>query len=502
MLELKHETIQLKDDGIYFNSFTLLDAGKNSAIIDGTVKMKQFKDFVFNLHVNMKDFLLFNTTLKDNKEFFGRMIVDSKIDVKGPMALPVVNAEIKMKKGSNFTFAVPEEKLTTYKGEDVVEFEDSLKLNSILYKTGGKAVSKTNFTGFDLTSVIQIDKDATLRLLMDPSTTDSLEVKGKAALSLTMDRSGKMSLTGTYNLDEGSYLVSFESIIKRKFKINSGSTIIWNGNPMDAEISINATYSVRASPIDLVADQMSGLSQVDKSAYKQKFPFLILLKLRGEILHPEISFEIQLAQEDKGILGGAVNAKLNLLSEDPSALNKQVFALLVLNRFIQENPFQSDANNGASSIVRATAGKLLSEQLNQLSSKVAPGVGLNFDIQSYDDYSSGQAEGRTQVELGLKKQLFNERLSVQVGGTVDVEGAKAKQNSPSDITSDVTVEYKMSKDGRYRLKGFRQNKYEGAIDGLLIETGMGVSYVHDFNQWKDFFRAPKKVKVTNPDKQK
>ena len=501
-LELKHETIKLKEDGIYFNSFTLLDAGKNSAIIDGTVKMKRFKDFVFNLHVNTKDFLLFNTTFKDNKVYFGRMIVDSEIDVSGPMALPVVNAEIKMKKGSNFSFAVPEEKLTTDKGEDVVEFEDSLKLNAILYKTGEKAASKTNFTGFDLSSVIQIDKDATLRLLMDPSSTDSLVVKGEAALSLTIDRSGKLSLTGAYNLDDGSYLVSFGTIIKRKFEINSGSTIIWNGNPLDAEISINATYSVRASPIDLVADQVSGLSQVDKSAYKQKFPFLILLKLRGEILRPEISFEIQLAPEDKGILGGAVNAKLNLLNEDPSALNKQVFALLVLNRFIQENPLQSDANAGASSIVRTTVGKLLSAQLNQLSSKVVPGVELNFDIQSYDDYSSGQAEGRTEVELGLKKELFNERLSVQIGGTVDVEGSKAEQNSASDITSDVTVEYKLTQDGRYRLKGFRHNQYEGAIDGLLIETGMGVSYVRDFNKWKDFFRAPKKAKVTNLEKQK
>jgi translocation and assembly module TamB len=500
-LELKHETIQLKDDGIYFNSLTLLDAGKNSAIIDGTVKMKLFKDFVFDLHVNTKDFLLFNTTLNDNKVFFGRMIVDSEIDVNGPLALPVVNAEIKMKKGSNFTFAVPEEKLTTDKGEDVVEFEDSFKLNSILYKTGEKAASKTNFPGFDLSSVIQIDKDATLRLLMDPSNTDSLVVKGEAALSLTMDRSGKMSLTGAYDIDEGSYLVSFESIIKRKFEISSGSTIIWHGNPLDAEISINANYSVRASPIDLVADQMSGLSQVDKSAYKQKFPFQILLKLRGEILHPEISFEIQLAPEDKGILGGAVNAKLNLLNDDPSALNKQVFALLILNRFIQENPLQSDANIGTSSIVRTTVGKLLSAQLNQLSSKVVQGVELNFDIQSYDDYSSGQAEGRTQVELGLKKELFNERLSVQIGGTVDVEGAKAEQNSASDITSDVTVEYKMTKDGRFRLKGFRHNQYEGAIEGLLIQTGMGVSYVHDFNKWKDFFRAPKKAKV-NPEKHK
>lgn len=502
-LELKNETIQLKDDGIYFDSFTLLDAGQNSAIIDGSVQMKQFKDFVFNLHVNTTDFLVFNTTSKDNKVFFGRMVVDSEIDVNGPMELPVVNAEIKMKKGSNFTFAVPEEKLTTDKGEDVVEFEDSLKLNPILTKNGEKATSKTGFTGFDLSSVIQIDKEATLKLLIDPSTTDSLVVKGEAALSLTMDRSGKMSLTGAYNLDEGSYLVSFESIVKRRFEINSGSTIIWHGDPLDGEISINATYTVRASPIDLVADQMSGsgLSQVEKSAFKQKFPFLVQLKLRGAILQPEISFEIQLPPEDKGILGGAVNAKLIVLNEDPSALNKQVFALLILGRFIQENPLQSDANIGASSIVRSTVGKLLSAQLNQLSSNLVSGVELNFDIQSYDDYSSGQAEGRTEVELGIKKQLFDERLSVQVGGTVDVEGAKAQQNSPSDITSDVTVEYKITEDGRYRLKGFRHNQYEGAIDGLIIETGMGISHVRDFNKWKDFFRAPKKAKVTKPEKQ-
>ncbi|MDP1622721.1 MAG: translocation/assembly module TamB domain-containing protein [Bacteroidales bacterium] len=499
-LELKHETIQFTKDEIYFKSFTLADGDKHTAIIDGTVHMKQFTDFIFDLHVTMKDFLLFNTTAKENKEFFGRMVIDSKIDVTGPMKLPVVIAKIRMKKGSNFTFAVPEEKLTTDKGEDVVEFIDSLKPNSILYKEEKKVKYKSRFTGFDLSSVIEIDKHATLRLLMDPASEDSLVVRGEAALSLTMDRSGKISLTGIYNLDEGSYLVSFQSVIKRKFDINPGSTIIWNGDPLDAEISINATYSVRASPIDLVANQVSGISEVDKSAYKQTYPFWILLKLRGEILHPEISFEIQLPPKNKGIIGGAVNAKLNLLNENPSELNKQVFALLVLGRFIQENPLQTDANGGVSNVFRSTVGNFLSTQLNKLSSNFVPGVELNFDIQSYDDYSTGQAQGRTQVGIGLKKQLFNERLTVQIGGAVDVEGTKATQNSASDITSDVTIEYKLSKDGRYRLKGFRNNLYEGAIEGQIIETGIGVSYVRDFNKWRELFRTPVKTKVNLQEK--
>lgn len=499
-LELKHETVQLTKDGIYLKSFTLLDATKHTAIIDGTVHMKKYKDFIFDLLVTTNDFLLFNTTVKDNELFFGRMVIDSKIDVNGPMTFPLVTAKIKLKKGSNFTFVVPEEKMTTDKGEDVVEFTDSLKRNSILYKEVGKVRQKTRISGFDLSSVIEVDKQATLRLLLDPASTDSLVMRGEAALSLTMDKSGKLSLTGAYNLNEGSYLVSFQSVIKRKFEINPGSTIIWNGDPLDAEISINATYTMRASPIDLVADQMSGMSEVDKSAYKQTYPFWVLLKLRGEILHPSISFEIQLPPKNKGILGGAVNAKLNLLNEDPSALNKQVFALLILGRFIQENPLQTDANSGVSNVVRSTVGSFLSAQLNQLSSKFVPGVELNFDIQSYDDYSSGRLQGRTQVGIGLKKELFNERVSVQVGGTVDVEGTRATQNSASDITSDVSIEYKLSKDGRYRLKGFRNNLYEGAIEGQIIETGAGVSYVRDFNKWKELFKKPAAKEVVDPEK--
>ena len=491
-LELKHETIELKKDGIYFNSFTMLDKNQHKAVIDGSVQMKQFSDYLFALKVNTTDFLLFNTTLKDNQNFFGRMIIDSKINVNGSMNLPVVDAKVKMKKGSNFTFSVPEDQLTTDKGEDVVEFLNPVQLNPILTRGENKTKQTSGMTGFDLASIIEIDKEATLRLLMDPTSTDSLVVKGEAALSFTMDQSGKMSLTGAYNLNDGSYLVSLESVIKKQFAIKAGSTIIWNGDPMDATISIDATYTVRASPIDLVTDQLTGLSDADRGAYKQRYPFLVLLKLRGEILKPEISFEIQLLPQDKGIFGGAVNQKLTMLNVDESSLNKQVFALLVLGRFIQENPFQSEAAGGTSTIIRSTVSKFLSAQLNQLSSKVIPGMELNFDIQSYEDYQTGQAQGRTQVEIGVKKQLFNERLSVELGGAVDVEGAKASQNTASEITSDVTVEYKLTKDGIFRMKGFRHNQYEGAIEGQLVETGVGLVFVRDFNRWNRLFKSRKK----------
>ncbi len=492
-LHLSNETIRFNAGGIWFNSFTLTDADQNKATIDGSVQMKSFSDFVFDLRVDATDFLLLNTNSGDNENYYGRMIIDSRININGPVALPVINGRVRIKRGSNFTFVAPEERITSDRGEDVVEFNNPKTINPILYRDEKPELPATGFSGFDLSTIVEIDKQATLRLLIDPTSTDSLVVRGEAALSFSIDRSGKMSLTGAYNLNEGSYLVSLESVVKRRFDILPESTIIWNGDPLDAVISVNARYAVRAAPYDLVAYQMSGLTAAESGGYKQQYPFWVLLKLEGGILQPVISFEIQLPPDEKGILGGAVAQKLNLLNEDESALNKQVFALLVLGRFIQENPLQT-STGGASTLVRSTVGKFLSAQLNQLTSIIVPGVELNFDIQSFEEYQSGQAEGRTQVEIGIKKQLFDERLSVQFGSSIDVEGKRVRQNQATEIASDVKIEYRLTKDGRYRMKGFRHNQYEGVIEGQLVETGIGFVYVRDFNWWNNLFsRQRKKV---------
>ncbi|MEO5570450.1 MAG: translocation/assembly module TamB domain-containing protein [Bacteroidia bacterium] len=492
-LHLKNEKIEIKPSGIYFNNFTIEDEENHSAQINGAVTMKQFSDFGFALSVITNDFLVFNTTEKDNKQYYGRMIIDSRINIKGTPDFPEVDSKIKLKDGSNFTFAVPEKKLTTDRGEDVVLFIDSLKFNPIITRNEKVEIQKTELKGFDISSDIEVDNKATLRLLIDPTTKDSLVVKGDAALSFSLDPSGKISLTGTYSLTEGSYIVSLQSFLKKKFAIEPGSTISWNGDPLDADVNINAVYTIRTSAIDLVADQISGLSDADKNSYRERLTFLVYLKMKGALLQPELSFEIQLPPEDKGALNGSVNAKLNLLNEDQSALNKQVFALLVLGRFIQENPLESAGKgNATASLARNSVSSFLSAQLNQLGSKVLPGVELNFNVQSYDDYTSGDAEGRTEVEIGLRKQLFHERLSVQVGGTVDVEGAKATENTASNITGNVSLEYKLTEDGRYRLKGYSENVYDDPIEGQLVETGGGILYTRDFDRWKEFFTRPKK----------
>lgn len=493
-LYMKNEKIVIDNNGLHLKSFTILDKNMQPAIINGSIYAKNLRDIKFDINMKTNDFLLLNTVKNTNADYYGTLVVDSKIKLRGTPAHPVISSSVKLKNKSYFTFAVPESKLTTDKGEGVVLFIDSTKFNPILTRNQKKEEQKSTIRNLDISSTIEIDKRAILKLMLDPASEDSLVVRGSAALSFALDPSGKISLTGLYNVEDGSYMVSMENLLKRQFRISPGSTITWNGDPLDATINLNAYYSIRTSPVDLVADQ---LPPSERNQFRQRFPFLVNLHLKGALLAPEISFEIQLPPSDRGAMNGMLHARLEQLKENPNALNKQVFALLVLGRFIQENPLETEGSGGTEAAARTTVGNFLSAQLNKLTSNAVPGVDINFDVQSYDDYSTGNAQGRTEVGVGVSKQLFNDRVSVQVGGSVDVEGERAKQNTATDIAGDVTVEYKITKDGRYRLKGFRLNQYTGALEGQLIQTGAGLLYTRDFESWLQLITKEVKEKKEN-----
>ncbi|HEX6892856.1 MAG TPA: translocation/assembly module TamB domain-containing protein, partial [Chryseolinea sp.] len=136
--------------------------------------------------------------------------------------------------------------------------------------------------------------------------------------------------------------------------------------------------------------------------------------------------------------------------------------------------------------------KLLTEQLNRLSENIK-GIELSFDVKSYEDYTTGEAQGQTEVQLGVSKSLLDDRLVVKVSGNVDIEGNATNQNSFTDYIGDLALEYKLTEDGRFRITGFRNNNYD-IISGELIETGAGLIYIKDYNALRELFKANAKTK--------
>jgi translocation and assembly module TamB len=496
-LHVNDGKLLLESKKIRFNSFTLIDSLNNKAKIDGYVDIQNLKSILFDLQVNTDNFLALHTTVEDNPLYFGTIYLDSDIKLKGTTDHPVINAKIGLNKGTMITYVKPEN-ISKDDGKGIVEFIDTIQTQKAIMTRKKAAAEVTTTKGVTLQAVIDFDKDAELKMLVDRVAGDSLYVKGSGKLEFSLDEGGKTNLVGKYKINDGGYHLTINDFIKKNFAIAKGSSVTWSGDVTDPYVDIKAVYKIKASPVDLVEDQLTGADQLERNKYRTLMTFLVDLKMIGFVSTPEISFDIEQPANERGALNGAVNAKLSQLRSDESQLNKQVFALLTLNRFISEDPLESNGAGGLSSTSRASASRILTQQLSNLSEKYVKGVDLNLGVNSYEDYSSGQEEGRTQLQLGVSKKLLNDKVTVQVGGNVDIEGEKAKQNNASDVAGNISIEYKLTEDGRYKLKGFRENEYENPIEGELTKTGFGVIYRRNYNKLKELFSKPQpKKKVKN-----
>jgi hypothetical protein len=431
--------------------------------------------------------------------YYGTVILDSDISVSGDDAKPVIRMKAQLDKGTDLAFVLPESETGVQQRYGIVRFLDVKNpSNAIMTRRKPSTGSPRDTTGtghssIDLTANVEVNKESRLRILIDPISGDSLVIRGEATFSVGVDPSGKLAVTGRYEIVDGSYQLSFGQFIRREFAIQKGSSLTWFGSVTEANVDITAIYTVKTSALDLIQDQLVGLSQEERNKYKQAVPIQVYLKIDGKLLAPNIHFRLDLPPENRGALGGSIYAKLNELNNQESELNKQVFALLVLGRFISSNPLASAADGGFSGLARSSVSQILTEQLNRLSEKFIPGVGLSVGIESYQDYSTGTAEGRTQLQLALSKQLFDERVTVQVGGNADLEGQRSQQNALNNFAGDIKVAYKMTEDGRWVLQVFRQNTNAGAIEGDVVETGVGIVFTIDYDKLTGFTLTPVSV---------
>ncbi|RZJ81967.1 MAG: translocation/assembly module TamB [Flavobacterium sp.] len=492
------QEITFNNEGITFDDFTLIDSLGKKAIIDGNIFTTDFKNIRFGLDIRTNNFRAINSTAADNDMIYGTVYLTSNIKVRGDLNQPDVNMNVRVDKGTKFFYALPTSDPSIIEQEGIVQFvdKDAPPFNGEKALTTD-SVSKSPLKGLNLVATITTDPEAELNVVVDPQNGDQLNIRGEANLNATIDPSGKISMTGRYEVVDGSYSLTVAPLGKRPFKIVAGSTIIWTGEPTAATVNLTALYEVMAAPIDL-------LNEPENVQAKTKLPFQVYLYMKDELLKPSISFKIELPENERtSAIGSLAQTRLNIINRDESELNKQVFALLALNRFIANNPFQSLAGGGGgvSTLARSSVSKLLTEQLNNLASDLIQGVDLNFGVNSSEDYSTGSLEQKTDLEVGLSKKLLNDRLTISVGSSFGLEGPRTAGENNANIAGNVNIDYALSSDGRYRLRFYRRDQNEGIVEGQIIETGVGFTLVVDYNKFREIFQKRAK-RLRNQTEQK
>lgn len=496
---LNRQQIRFDYPFVTFNNFTITDSAGHPLTISGTAKAIRNTEFDLNLAVKTNDFIAINAPASAQGTLSGLGIIDADLIVKGSSSAADIQGRAILEDKSNISFTVPQANNYLDDRKSVVVFVDMDTLQHLLdsgqFFHAGDTVQKTELTGIRYNLNLEVKENAAIKIIIDPVTNDQLLIKGTAQLNAGVDENGKLGINGIYQLKEGSYNMTYQ-FLKRKFTLQPGGTITFTGSPTDGIADITAVYEVEASPSELLGNEVGESTAGLGGAFTQKIPFQVLLKIKGPLLKPQLEFDIRLKEGIAGVnstLSSTIDNKLAQIRYDISAINKQVFALLILNRFIGEQSSDFFAGSGfnPSDAARRSVSKFLAEAVDQIASDLIKGVNIDLDLRNYE--SDQNQLLRTDLNVALSSNFLNDRLTISVGKNFTLEGSDpaAKTESSVQFIPDISTSYKLSKDGRYVLRAYRRNQYEAIMDGYFVETGITFSITMSYNRFKELFRKAK-----------
>jgi hypothetical protein len=300
-------------------------------------------------------------------------------------------------------------------------------------------------------------------------------------------------LSGTLQVRAGYYELNYQ-FLKKRFALIPGSTISFSGSPTDATLNIKAEYIANTSAKDLLGNEVGSVDPKVARSFNQKIPFRVILFLKGSLKRPAISFDILLPEVGiSSTLRTTIENKLVQVRSDLAATNKQVFALLALDRFVGEQSMDFFKGNRGdfSAVATESVSTFLSSALDQIASDLFKGINVDLNLTSFQDFTNNDGTQKTDLNVEVSKNFLNDRLTVAVGRNFGIESqdasTKASQQKASRFLPDVTVNYKLSTDGRYLLRSYKKSPFEILVDGYVVETGLAFILTMDYDSFEELF---------------
>ena len=484
---LKNENLNLNNEGVTFNNFRVEDENANPIVVNGSIGTESFVNPTFDLDLKATNFKAINSTKDDFDLVYGTAVFDADAQITGDLNLPKVTLDLTVNSDTDVTYVLPPSEVQIESKEGVVLFVNKENPDAIL--TNNEEDSYT-VSGFTIDANFGIEKGAVFNLVIDEQTGDNFQVSGTGDFEFDMYPNGRMTLSGRYDVTDGHYEMSLYNLVNRRFELAPDSRITWSGDPFDADLDIKAYYSVETSASGLMASQTSGADISTQMQYRQEVPFQVYININGELMQPIISFNLDIPEGSRGAVGGQVYSRVQQLNQQENELNKQVFSLLVLNRFFPTSS-SDGSSGGTAAIARDNLNDAISDQLNMFSDKLLgdTGFNLNFGLDSYTDYQGSAPTDRTTLDIAAQKSLFNDRVVVSVGSAVDLQGSGNTDSGNAPVVGNVSIEYLLTEDGRYRLRGYRSSQFENIIDGQIIVNGISLQFTREFNKFTELWQS-------------
>ena len=430
-----------------------IDGLGDYALVKGNIKHNNFSDIQFNINIDAHNFMVLNTNELQNSMYYGTAFLSGITKIHGDIQNIQIDITGSTQKGTHFFIPISDEE--DVEGSNFISFIDHSKF----HKKEDKY--KLDLSGILLNFDLDVTPDAEVQIIFDNKVGDIVKARGEGAFDISINTLGNFSIAGEYIITEGDYLFTLQNVINKKFKIEKGSSIKWNGDPYQAYLNINAIYRLKTPLYDLTLDQED----------KKRIPVECLLSMNKSLLSPDIKFDIKLPSSNdkaKGLING--------MNQDEK--NKQLLSLMIMNKFYTPDYLRGGEQSLSSgNAAGKNASELLSNQLSNWLSQISNDFDIGVNYRPGDEISSNE------LEVALSTQLFNDRVSID--GNV---GVGNYQNNTNNVIGNVNIDVKINKKGNLRVRGFNRANDNNLENNSLYTQGIGLYYREDFNSWAELLR--------------
>ncbi|MGQ7947464.1 translocation/assembly module TamB domain-containing protein [Flavobacterium sp. WC2509] len=449
---LKEKTvIDLTDEKFLFRNNILTDTKFNTVgTLNGVVEHKNFSDWKLDLAINTKRFLVLDTKDSEDAAYFGTAFINGSATIKGPTNGLVIKVDAKSEKGS--ILKIPINSAESISENSFIHFiTPKEKFN--LQK--GIVENTKNYNGLELEFDLEITPNAEVEVILDRNSGHGMKGRGNGNLLFKINTLGGFKMWGDFLPYDGTYNFKYGGLIDKKFNVRKGGSIVWEGDPMRAQLNLEAVYKTSANPALLL----------ENSSVNKKIDVEVVIGLHGDLSHPEPDFMIEFPT-----IKSVMKSELETELSDKDVRQTQALYLLSTGSFLSKD----GSSQAVASSLYETASSMLGGIVHSTNEKFE----MNFNFVSPDNRPTSQTDGRFEAIVSSK---VNERITIN--GKIGVPFGGVHELS---VVGNIDVKYRINDDGSFNLHFFnKENDINYIGQDIGYTQGVGISYEVDFDSFRE-----------------
>ena len=446
--------VKVAESKVLFDNFEMYASNGSPLAITGNFDFSDFNRMTMNLRMQARNFKLIDAKENPRSEAYGKAFVNFMALMTGPVDNLTMRGKIDVLGSTDMTYVMRDAELSA-----------DNQLNELVTFTNFRdsteeVVERPVISGLDMRLSLVIAEAAGILCMLNAAHPTYNDLMGGGNLVMSYNPVDELTLTGRYTLSNGEMKYSLPIIPLKTFTIQDGSYIEFTGDPFNPRLNITATEHVKSA-----VDEGTGTGRV--------VDFDCGVKLTQTLSQLGLEFIID-APNDMSI-----SDQLKTMTVE--GRSKVAITMLASGMYLTDGNTSSFSMNNALS-------SFLQSEINSVAGKAMQSMGLNLNM-SVDNSTTASGGMHTDYNFSFSKRLWNNRLSVNLGGKVSTgsEVDMQRGDNANSFFNNVELQYRLDQYSSQYLRLFYDNNKYDWLEGYLGEYGVGFMWKRKVRHFKDIF---------------